>query len=453
MSTSDTTLGVVDGEVKVTRKEMRTVLLSCIVGTTVEWYDFFLYGVAAGIVFNKLYFPSEDPVVGTLLAFATFAIGFVARPVGGLIFGHIGDRVGRKQTLIMTMLIMGVATFAIGLIPTYDSIGVAAPILLIILRLFQGVAIGGEWGGAVLMAVEYAPRNRRGLFGSLPQMGLAVGLILGTGVFALLESLLSDDAFLAWGWRIAFGFSAVLVIVGLYIRLKILETPAFRKMEERQEKAAVPAVELFRGRMNRRHIWLGMGARWIEGVIFNAFAVFAIAYGVDNVGVSRQTMLYAVMSGAVVLLVMIPVFGRLTDHYDRRRVYAVGCVVCALSTVPTFALLGTGETVWIVLAIVLALGVLYPIMYGPEASLFAELFPANVRYSGISFVYQFSGVFASGLTPLILVYLLDVGTGTSLVIAYFLVVGLISTACTLLIRRSDLDRVAETDVAPAVVSS
>lgn len=454
MSTSEGTHRAADGgEVTVTKKEMRTVLLSCIVGTTVEWYDFFLYGVAAGIVFNQLYFPSEDPVVGTLLAFATFAIGFVARPVGGLIFGHIGDRVGRKTTLIMTMMIMGVATFAIGLIPTYASIGVAAPVILVILRLFQGIAIGGEWGGAVLMAVEYAPRNRRGLFGSLPQMGLALGLILGTGVFALLEAFLSDAAFLSWGWRIAFGFSAVLVIVGLYIRLKILETPAFRKMEERQEKAAVPAVELFRGRLNRRHIWLGMGARWIEGVIFNAFAVFAIAYGVDTVGVTRQTMLLGVMLGAAVLLVMIPVLGRLSDQFDRRRVYAAGCVVSALFTIPAFAMLGTGETGLIVVAIVLALGVLYPIMYGPEASLFAELFPANVRYSGISFVYQFSGVFASGLTPLILVYLLDVGEGTTLVIAYFLAVGLISTVCTLLIRRSDLVRVAETDVEPTVVAA
>ena len=435
-----------DPTAQVTRKEIRTVLISCIVGTTVEWYDFFLYGVAAGIVFNQLFFPSEDPVVGTLLAFATFAVGFVARPVGGLIFGHIGDRIGRKRTLIMTMLIMGVATFAIGLIPSYASIGVAAPILLIVLRVLQGVAIGGEWGGAVLMAVEYAPRNRRGLFGSLPQMGLALGLILGTGVFALLETALSDDDFLAWGWRIAFLFSAVLVFVGLYIRLKVLETPAFRKLEEREEKAAVPAVELFRGRMNRRHIWLGMGSRWVEGVIFNAFAVFAIAYGVDTVGVTRQTMLYAVMLAAVVLLFMIPVFGRLSDQFDRRRVYAVGAVVSALFTIPAFALLGTGNAGWITLAIVVALGVLYPIMYGPEAAFFAELFPANVRYTGISFVYQFSGVFASGLTPLILVYLLDVGSGTSLVIAYFLVVGAITVASALAVRRSDLDAIQEAEV-------
>lgn len=428
---------------QVTKKEIRTVLLSCIIGTTVEWYDFFLYGVAAGIVFNQLYFPSEDPVVGTLLAFATFALGFAARPIGGLIFGHIGDRIGRKKTLVMTMLIMGVATCLIGLVPTYDDIGVAAPISLIVLRVMQGVAIGGEWGGAVLMAVEYAPKNRRGIFGSLPQMGLALGLILGTGAFSILEFSLSDSAFLAWGWRIAFLLSAVLVLVGLYIRLKVLETPAFRKLEEREEKAAVPAIELFSNKLNRRHIWLGMGARWIEGVAFNAFAVFSISYGVDTVGVTRQTMLVAVMFSAVVLLVMIPVFGRLSDRFDRRWTYTVGVVATGVFAFPAFAMLGTGDTVWITMSLIIALGVLYPIMYGPEASLFAELFPANVRYTGISFVYQFSGIFASGMTPLILVYLLDKGDGTNLVIGYFVVVAIISAVCCMMIRKSDLDKIEE----------
>jgi len=439
-----------DATETVTRKELRTVLLSCMVGTTVEWYDFFLYGVAAGTVFNKLFFPSDDPVVGTLLAFATFAIGFVARPVGGLIFGHIGDRVGRKRTLVMTMLIMGVATFLIGVIPTYDSIGTLAPVLLIAMRLLQGVAVGGEWGGAVLMAVEYAPSNRRGVFGSLPQMGLALGLILGTGVFAVLESLLADDAFLSWGWRIAFMLSAILVIIGLVVRLKVMETPAYRKLEEREGKAAVPAVELFRGRLNRRHIWLGMGARWIEGVIFNTFAVFAITYGVDEVGVSRGTMLWTVMAAAAVLLAMIPVFGQVSDRYGRRQVYAVGTAVCALATIPAFMLIDSGSTVLIVVAIVGVLGILYAIMYGPEAALFAELFVPNVRYTGISFVYQFSGIFASGLTPLILTYLLDLGNGPGLMIAYFLIVGAISTVTTLMIRQSDLVRIQEAEAVPAL---
>lgn len=435
----------------VTKSEVRTVLLSCIIGTTVEWYDFFLYGVAAGIVFNQLYFPNEDPVIGTLLAFATFAVGFVARPIGGLIFGHIGDRIGRKKTLVMTMLIMGFATFLIGLVPTYASIGVAAPIILILLRVLQGIAIGGEWGGAVLMAVEYAPKNRRGVFGSLPQMGLAFGLILGTGVFATLEFALTDDAFLAWGWRIAFLLSALLVFVGLYVRLKVLETPAFRKLEQREEKAAVPALELFGDRRNRRHIYLGMGARWIEGLAFNAFAVFAIAYGVDTVGVTRQTMLTAVMVAAVVLVVMIPVSGRVSDRFDRRRTYTVGIVVSGLFAVPCFALLGTGSPVLITVALVIALGILYPIMYGPEAALFAELFPAQVRYTGISFVYQFSGIFASGLTPLILVYLLDRFPGTTGVIGYFAIVAVISAVCCMMIRHSDLMDIEDASVTPDLV--
>ena len=436
---------------KVTKKEIRTVLLSCVIGTMVEWYDFFLYGVAAGIVFNQMYFPSEDPVVGTLLAFATFAVGFVARPIGGLIFGHIGDRIGRKKTLVMTMLIMGVATCLIGFVPTYASIGVAAPIILIVLRILQGIAIGGEWGGAVLMAVEYAPKERRGIFGSVPQVGLAIGLILGTGVFTVLEFSLSDSAFLAWGWRIAFVLSAVLVLVGLYIRLKVMETPAFRKLEEREEKAAVPAAELFGNKLSRRHIWLGMGARWIEGVAFNAWAVFAIAYGVDTVGVTRQTMLVAVMIGAATMLISIPVFARLSDRFDRRRVYTAGSVLSALFALPAFTMLETGNAVWICIAIVIGLGVLHPIMYGPQAALYAELFPTNVRYTGMSFVYQFSGIFASGLTPLILVYLLDKGEGASLVIAYFLLVGIVSAVCCMMIRKSDLDRIDAAGESPELV--
>ena len=300
------------------------------------------------------------------------------------------------------------------------------------------------------MAVEYAPGNRRGVFGSLPQMGLALGLILGTGVFAVLESILSDDAFMSWGWRIAFMLSAILVIVGLVVRLKVMETPAFRMLEEREEKAAVPAVELFRDRLNRRHIWLGMGARWIEGVIFNTFAVFAITYGVDEVGASRETMLYAVMAAAGVLLVMIPIFGQVSDRYGRRQVYAVGTVVCTLSTIPAFILIDSGSAVLIVVAEIAVLGILYAIMYGPEAALFAELFQPKVRYSGISFVYQFSGIFASGLTPLILTFLLDVGNGTSLILVYFVVVGAISTASTLMIRTSDLADIQAAEAVPAM---
>jgi metabolite-proton symporter len=423
----------------VSRKELRTVVASCVVGTTVEWYDFFLYGTAAGLVFNKLYFPHADALVATMLAFATFAVGFVARPLGGLLFGHIGDRVGRKKTLVSTMLLMGVATCLIGLLPTHDQIGVAAPVALVALRILQGVAVGGEWGGAVLMAVEYAPSRRRGLFGSLPQVGLALGLMLGTGVFAGLDAALSDAAFLSWGWRVAFLLSAVLVVAGLFVRLKVMETPAFRKLEKREQQASVPAVELFSSRHHRRHVLLGMGSRWVEGVAFNTWAVFAIAYGTDTLQMSQQSLLVAVMVASGFMLVFIPLFGRVSDSLGRRHVFAAGAVVAGVLAAPAFAALGTAEPVVVTLAIVVVLGVFYPMMYGPQAAFYAELFPTPVRYTGISFVYQFSGIFASGLTPLVLTYLLDLAGGaTTLVVLYLVVTGVVSAACALAVRPSDL---------------
>ncbi len=421
------------------KKDIRTVMISCVVGTTVEWYDFFLYGMAAGLVFNKLYFPSDDPLVGTLLAFATFAVGFIARPIGGLIFGHIGDRVGRKKTLVATMIIMGVATFLIGVIPTYAVIGVAAPILLILFRIAQGIAVGGEWGGAVLMAVEYAPKGKRGFYGSFPQVGLAIGLVLGTGVFAFLGAIMSDAAFLAWGWRIAFMLSAILVGVGLFIRLKVMETPAFRKLATTEERATIPALELVRDRGSRRNIFLGMGSRWAEGVAFNLWAVFAIAYGTGTLELDQQTILLAVMAGAATMVVFIPLMGRLSDRVDRRHMYTVGVLLLGAASYPAFLLLGTGSTLIVVVTIVLVLGVLYPIVYAPEASLFAELFPTRVRYSGISVVYQVSGIFASGMTPLVLAFLLREAGGTiGWIIGYIAAVTVISAVSTLAIRPHDM---------------
>ncbi|WP_265445194.1 MFS transporter [Flexivirga meconopsidis] len=417
------------------RSQVRAVLASCIMGTTVEWYDFFLYGVAAGIIFNKQFFPADDPAVSTLLAFATFALGFVARPVGGLIFGHIGDRVGRKRTLVMTMLIMGGATFLIGCLPTYSQIGLFAPVLLIVLRLLQGIAIGGEWGGAVLMSVEYAPKGRKALFGSTPQAGLALGLLLGTGVFAAAGAVMSDSAFNAWGWRITFWLSLALVVVGMIVRLRVMETPAFRDMEQGDGAAVIPAKELLADADNRRNLLLGMGARWIEGVAFNAWAVFSISYATGTLDMARQPALLAVMAAAGLLLVLIPVSGALADRFGCRRVYATGAVLAAVAPLLVFPLMHTRDPWLAGLGIVLALGVLYPLMYGPEGAFFAELFPVRVRYSGISVVYQMSGIFASGLTPLVLTWLLDrAGGGTGLLIGYFLLTGVVSAICTLLIR-------------------
>ncbi|MCS4594784.1 MHS family MFS transporter [Brevibacterium sediminis] len=422
-----------------TKKDIRVVMMSCIVGTTVEWYDFFLYGMAAGLVFNKLYFPSDYPLIGTILAFASFAVGFVARPVGGLVFGHIGDRVGRKKTLVTTMMIMGIATFLIGVIPTHAMIGFAAPLLLVICRIAQGVAVGGEWGGAVLMAVEYASKGKRGLYGSFPQIGLAVGLVLGTGVFAFLGGVMSDDSFLSWGWRVAFMFSAVLVGVGLFIRLKVMETPAFAKLEKAEARAVIPAVELAKDRQSRRNIILGMGARWAEGVAFNLWAVFIITYATTSLDVSQGTILTAVMLGAIIMVGVIPLMGRLSDHFDRRRMYALGVVALGILTYPTLLLIGTGNPLLIFISIGIVLGVVYPVVYAPEASLFAELFPTWTRYSGISVVYQISGIVASGMTPLILSYLLRESDGhIGSIVAYVLAVTVISGVSALLIRRTDM---------------
>ncbi len=417
------------------RRQLRTVLLSCVMGTTIEWYDFFLYGVAAGLIFNKQYFPSHDPVVGTLLAFATFAVGFVARPIGGLIFGHLGDKVGRKKSMVMTMLIMGVATFLIGCLPTYSTIGLAAPIALVLLRVLQGLAVGGEWGGAVLMSVEYAPKGRRTLFGSVPQMGLAVGLMLGTGIFALVGAVMPEVSYTAWGWRITFWLSLLLVIVGMVIRLKVMESPAFLALEKEQQRSRIPARDLVSEPENRRNLWLGMGARWVEGVAFNAWAVFSISYASGTLGMDSGSALIAVMIAAGVLLVFIPMWGYLGDKFTSRRTYALGVALATLAPFVVFPLINTGNELMLGIGIVLALGVLYPVLYAPEAALFADLFPVNVRYTGISVVYQMSGIVASGLTPLILTWLLKRGGGgVSLIMGYFVMTGVISLVCTLLIR-------------------
>jgi MFS family permease len=266
----------------------RKVAFASSVGATIEWYDFFIFGTAAGLVFNQLFFTNLDPITGTLVAYLTFAVGFVARPVGSVIFGHYGDRIGRKTMLILTLFIMGVATFIIGLLPTYEQIGIWAPILLVVMRIFQGIGIGGEYGGAVLMAVEYAPEGRRGFYGSWPQAGVPAGLLLGTAAFGLL-SLLPNEQFLAWGWRIAFLASIVLVGIGMYIRLQILETPAFTRVRETQEEARIPFTELLR--TQPKELILGMGLRWVEGLVFNAYGVFAISYIVSQLELTRSTAL------------------------------------------------------------------------------------------------------------------------------------------------------------------
>lgn len=416
---------------------IRRVVMSALVGATIEWYDFFLYGVVAGIVFNKLYFPDSDPVVSTLLAYTTFAVGFVTRPLGGVIFGHFGDKIGRKSMLVMTLMIMGVATFLIGLVPTYDQIGLWAPVALLLLRICQGIGLGGEWGGAVLMAYEYAPKEKRGFYASLPQIGLAIGLCLASGVVALLSWLLTDEQFLAWGWRVAFLLSGVMVFVGMYIRLNVQETPEFAAVKQRNEATQIPFFDMMRRYPG--NILKGMGARYIDGVFFNIFGVFSINYLTSTLKISRTEALLGVMAAAIVMCFTIPFFGQLSDRIGRTKVYFWGSLITAVSAFPGFWLMthSGGNTMMIWLAIIIPFGIFYASVYGPEAALFCDLFDAKVRYTGISFVYQFSGIFASGITPIIATALLKSGGGEPWQIcAYVVFAGVVSALSAWAIGRS-----------------
>lgn len=415
---------------------VRRVVTASVIGATIEWYDFFLYGVVAGLVFNKLYFPSDSAYIGTLLAYATFAVGFVARPLGGVIFGHFGDKVGRKSMLVLTLMIMGVATFAIGLIPTYDTIGVWAPILLLICRILQGIGLGGEWGGAVLMAYEYAPPEKRGFYASWPQVGLAAGLCLAAGVVALLSATLSDEQFLSWGWRVAFLLSALLVLVGMYIRVTIKESPEFEKVKQDNAESRIPFLDMLKHYPG--NIIKGMGARYIDGVMFNIFGVFIISYLTTSLDLTRTEALTGVMASAVVMCFTIPFFGALSDRLGRTRVYFWGSLITGFSALPAFWFITTNSdnlmVIW--LSIVIPLGILYASVYGPEAALFCELFDTEVRYTGISFVYQFSGIFASGITPMIATALLHSNDGKPWhVVAYVMMAGLVSALSAAAIGR------------------
>ncbi len=408
--TTNSTTALVEERAPVTGT--RTVLTASLIGTTVEWYDFFLYATAASLVFPKLFFPVGNEVVATLLAFGTFAVGFVARPIGGILFGHVGDRIGRKQTLVATMLLMGAATALIGLLPSYATIGVAAPVLLVLLRVLQGLAVGGEWGGAVLLAVENAPPGKRARYGSVPQIGLGLGLALGTGAFALLGEVLDEEAFLAVGWRVAFVLSVVLVAVGLLVRLRIMETPEFQRMRESGATAKVPVVQVFRARAHRRGIAAGMLARWAEGAAFNTWGVFAITYATATVGMDRVVVLLAVTAGALLMAAVAPVAGVLADRYGRRLVFGTGVAGFGITVIPSFFAVQTGSDPLVVAVLLMQLGLWYGLMTGAESTLFAELFDTDVRYTGMSLVFQGSGIWASGLTPMVLTALLAAGGGS-----------------------------------------
>ena len=378
---------------------LRRVVMASLVGTTIEWYDFFLYGSAAALVFNKLFFPSYDPLTGTLLAFATYALGFVARPVGGIVFGHFGDRVGRKRLLMLSLILMGVATVLIGLLPTYAQIGIWAPIALIALRLVQGFAVGGEWGGAVLMAAEHGDAARRGFWASWPQAGVAAGNLLAAGVLALMAGLQEEADFLAWGWRVPFLLSALLLGVGWYIRHRVAESPLFEKeLDESESPPKLPAMEVVRERP--RAIVLGAGLRVGENISYYILTVFSLTYLVDVAAETRSLALNALLIGAAAQFFAIPLFAHLSDRLGRRPVYAFGGFGLAAWAFIFFPLLGSGSNFSIVAAIVVGL-VLHGAMYGPQAAFITELFPTRIRYSGVSIAYQLTSIVAGSLAPII----------------------------------------------------
>ena len=378
---------------------LRRVVMASLVGTTIEWYDFFLYGSAAALVFNKLFFPEYEPLTGTLLAFGTYALGFVARPVGGIVFGHYGDRIGRKRLLMLSLILMGVATVLIGLLPTYAQIGIWAPLALITLRLVQGFAVGGEWGGAVLMAAEHGDAARRGFWASWPQAGVAAGNLLATGVLAVMALVQSEADFLSWGWRVPFLLSALMVVVGWYIRNRVAESPLFEKeLTESEVPPKLPAIDVFRERPMA--LVLGAGLRVGENISYYILTVFSLTYLVDVAAETRSLALNALLIGAAVQFFAIPFFAFLSDRIGRRPVYAFGGLGLAAWAFLFFPLLGSGNAGGIVLAIVVGL-VLHGAMYGPQAAFISELFPTRIRYSGVSIAYQLTSIVAGSLAPII----------------------------------------------------
>jgi len=423
------------------------------VGCSIEWYDFFLYGVVSAIVFNKLFFPANDPAISTMLTWTTYAVGFVARPVGAIIFGHFGDRIGRKTIMILTLVIMGTATFAIGCLPTYQEIGIWAPIALLALRVFQGIGIGGEWGGAVLLSIEHSPNKKRGYYGAWPQIGVPAGLCLSAGVVAIISRFMSDVDFAAWGWRIAFLLSAVLVVLGIWIRMKIFETPAFQKLKEAKKEVAVPFVELWR--THSKNVLLGMGARYIEGVCFNTYAVYALSYLTANQKLPKADILDAITVASLIMIFIIPYWGALSDRIGRRLQFGIAALLTGALAFPAFGIFSVPMSMpWIWAAIILPFAIVYPALYGPQAALFSELFDTRVRYSGVSFVYHFSGIFSSGLTPLIMAWLLIQGGGKPWLIAiYIAIVSLISTVSVALMKDAGQKRDMSQDMTTAKTSA
>jgi MFS family permease len=412
------------------RTQLRRAVVASTIGTTIEWYDFFLYSTVTGLVFAKLYFPTSDPLVGTLEAFAIYAVGFVARPVGAAIFGHYGDRIGRKAALIATLLLMGIATFLVAFVPTYERIGIWGAVLLTVLRFLQGVGVGGEWGGSVLLSMEWARTNtHRGFIASWPQFGVPAGLFLAN-LAVLMFSEISGDQFAVWGWRIPFVLSIILVGIGLYIRLGILETPTFARLVAENKIEQAPTIEVIR--RQPKEIILTALARMAEQAPFYIFTAFVFTYGTTVLGTSRTLILVAVLSASVLSFFTIPYSGHLSDRIGRKRMYLLGAGVTTVFGFLYFAMLDTAGPGWIFLAIVLSL-IPHDMMYGPQAALIAECFTARLRYSGASLGYQLASVIAGGPAPLIATAHFAHYRSGYAIAAYIFICGLISIAATMML--------------------
>ncbi|WP_108417013.1 MFS transporter [Enterobacter mori] len=411
-------------------RKNKKVLIASLTGSSIEWFDYFLYGTAAALVFNKIFFPMVDPVIGLILSYLSFSLTFFIRPIGGVLFAHIGDRIGRKKTLVLTLSLMGGATVTIGLLPTYDMIGMWAPALLILMRIIQGIGIGGEWGGALLLAYEYAPEKRKGFFGSIPQAGVTIGMLMATFIVSLM-TLFSEDDFLSWGWRIPFLLSSILVLIGLWIRKDIDETPDFQKVKQSGQVAKAPLRDTLKNHW--REVLIAAGLKVVETAPFYIFSTFVVSYATTTLTYQKSQALEAVTLGALVATIMIPLMGLLSDKIGRQRMYAVSVFVLGLFIVPWFMLLNTGTTWGIVLATVIAFGVLWAPVTAVLGTLCSEIFSANVRYTGITLGYQLGAALAGGTAPLIATGLLAKYDGDWVPVAWYLavtvVISLIAIFC------------------------
>ncbi|WP_030920821.1 MFS transporter [Streptomyces sp. NRRL B-24720] len=435
-------------------RSLKRIVAASLIGTTIEWYDFFLYGSAAALVFPKLFFPESDPLVGTLLSFLTYAVGFAARPLGALVFGHYGDRLGRKKLLVLSLLLMGGATFAIGLLPTHATVGAAAPVLLTVLRLVQGFALGGEWGGAVLLVSEHGDAKRRGFWASWPQTGAPAGQLLATGVLSALTALLSDSAFGTWGWRIPFLLSGVLVVVGLWIRLSVDESPVFKAALAQAEarKGAAAAAEKMPLVAVLRHHWrdvlIAMGARMAENISYYVITAFILVYATTAAELSKQTALNAVLIASAIHFAVIPVWGALSDRFGRKPIYLIGAVGVGLWMFPFFALIDSRSFGSLLLAVTVGL-IFHGAMYAPQAAFFSEMFATRMRYSGASIGAQFSSVAAGAPAPLIATALLENYHSSTMISLYVIAAALVTVLAVVCAKETRLRDLENIEAAPA----